>query len=808
MSRAILLSLVLLLLLAPAARADVVRGEAVLPPGQSGYVSIPGAASGTGSPHLNDQTALFTDFRRKPFLFNQPGEAEQPRGDVKIVRDAYGVPAITAQSEEGTWWGAGYAVAQDRLFQLELFRRATTGRLAEILGEGYLDDDLIARRDYYTADERRQMLDRLPPSMRGRIAAYRDGINAWISHVRTNRQDLPGEFVAVGVEPRDWTEDDSIAVGIFLARTVPSGSGVELANLRALRAMTPDAFDALLPLRTPGRLPTVPPEDGVFPSQPGRTPAEERAAFRRTVAASRDWKLPDAAAASRARASVAPGLIGQVGGSYMFAAKRADGHTFLFNGPQLGYSIPELFVELELHGPGLDVRGVTAAGVPIIGIGHNGKVAWGFTSGLSDEDDLYAEQLTGPEQYRFNGETKTMECRDERFDFRSPPTDALSFPDVVPGAGSRTERICRTVHGPVEVRADGTAYARRYAIWMRELETIEGLSRLNTAQTIQDVDAAMQQVTWNENVMAADSSGNIGFWHPGLHPLRPEGFDERLPYPGTGEAEWRGLLDRRRTPHVVNPKQGWLANWNNVPSEGWTAGDSEASERNSGRFHRHTWLTWLVRDLMRDPTWERAEGAIVRSGTVAQQRPVAGRRLRLARFGSQKRRIRRRGGRGPIRYRKPRYAAARPGSNEARVLDALLAWDGSYHRKDDQGTVDPGVAIWEAFKDEAEKIAVRKLGTTPAAAEHLLGKPGASHAFDIANGEAYALRTLKPGDYKVAAAQTFVELEKRFGSSDIAAWREPRRMYAVTAQGAASPPDLPFFDRGTWEQLLEVAPSP
>lgn len=797
MLRALAFAAALMLLPAAAAHADVVRGEAILPPGQSGYVSIPGVASGTGSPHLNDQTPLFVDFRRKPFLFNQPGETERPRADVRIVRDAFGVPAVTAQNDEGMWWGAGYAVAQDRLFQLELFRRATTGRLAEILGEDYLDDDLIARRDYYTADERRQMLDRLPPSIRARIAAYRDGVNAWIAHVRTNRQDLPGEFAALAVEPRDWTEDDSVAVGIFLARTVPSGSGVELENLRSLRALNPDAFDKLLPLRTPGRVPTVPPEEGEFPSQPGRTEAQERAALRRTIEASKDWALPAEKNAATARASVAPGLIGQVGGSYMYAAKRADGHTFLFNGPQLGYSIPELFVELELHAPGTDIRGVTAAGVPIVGIGHNGKVAWGFTSGLSDEDDLYAEKLSGgPERYEHKGETRTMDCRDEVFTYRSPPTDATDFPDTVPGAGQRTERICRTVHGPVEVTAGGTAYARRYAIWMRELETLEGLTLLNGAKTIQDVDAAMQQVTWNENVMAADSQGNIGFWHPGLHPLRPVDFDERLPYPGTGEAEWRGLLDRRRTPHVINPEQGWLSNWNNVPSIGWTAGDAPASERNSGRFHRGTLLTFLVRDLMRDPSWRAAEIVIEKAGTHAQQRPLADRRLRLARFGSQPRRDGRR-----------THDGAKDGTPEARVLDALLDWGGSYHHQDADGTVHPGVAIWEVFKDRARKFAVRKLGVPLDATEHLSGRTGTSHEFDITNGEAYALRTLSPKAYRVAAADTYVILSKRFGTDDISRWREPRRMYKVQAQGAAKPPKLPFFDRGTWEQLVEVAPS-
>src|SRR5688572_31008751 len=130
---------------------------------------------------------------------------------------------------------------------------------------------------------------------------------------------------------------------------------------------------------------------------------------------------------------------------YAVRKKRPQRGAFVFNGPQLGYSIPELFVELEVHAPGYDVRGVTAAGVPLVAIGHNGEVAWGYTSGLSDEDDLYAEELVGPEQYRFDGETREMECRDESFTYRSPPTDLLSITDVLgsgeteklPGAGSQ-----------------------------------------------------------------------------------------------------------------------------------------------------------------------------------------------------------------------------------------------------------------------------------------------------------------------------------------------------------------------------------
>lgn len=765
--------------LAPgSASAGVLRAESILPPGQSGFVSIAGVASGSGSPHLYDQQPLFIDFRRKPALFGQPGTEEVPRAGVRIVRDGFGVPAISGDSDTDVWWGAGYAVAQDRLFELELFRRATTGRLAEILGRGYLDDDLIARRDYYTGPELDELAAALPAQFRARFEAYRDGVNAWIAHVRANGGDMPGEFVATNAPLDDWTLRDSIAIGIFLARTVPSGDGNELLNLQTLRAIGPRSFERIVPLRVARQVVTVPPENGAFPSQPGRTPRRERAAFRRSQRVSAAWELPGLVQPSADRRSVAAGMIGQVGGSYMVAVRRRrDRHAFLFNGPQLGFAVPELFVELELHGPGIDVRGVTAPGVPVIGIGHNGNVAWGFTSGLSDEDDLYAEQVVPgqTERYRFKGEERAMECRDERFAFNSPPTDLLG--GALPESGEQVERICRTIHGPVQARARGTAYARRYALWKRELETLEGLADLNVARSVRDVDAAMRKVTWNENVIAADSQGNIGYWHPGLHPLRPLGFDERLPYPGTGEAEWRGLLDRRRTPHVINPRQGWLVNWNNVPSAGWTSGDAPASERLGGPFHRAAWLRRLARRVAKAPSFEAMEQLIHDAGTIAQQRPLA--QVRLAR------------------------ARALASGPAAVVLDAILAWDGSYHRTAADGTVDPGVAAWDALKAQLEKIALVKLGKEAA---KVAGAPSNNHQFDASNGQAYALRSLPPSAWVSAAAAAFGDLARRFGSEDPARWREPRRMYDVAAQGAGQAPPLPFFDRGTWEQVVELGP--
>ncbi|HYF25233.1 MAG TPA: penicillin acylase family protein [Baekduia sp.] len=772
-----------LLAAAPAADARVVRAEGVLPPGQSGFVSATGLVDGTGSPHLYDQVALFERFERKPFAFHSgPGAEERPRDGVRIVRDAFGVPIVHGTTEYDVWWGAGYAVAQDRLFQLEAFRRATQGRLATLLGRSALRDDLIARRDYPSGPEVEAMAARLPVALQRRAEAYRDGINAWLARARLSVQDLPGEFAATGAVPiADWTLRDTWTVAVFLARTVPSGDGNELRNLRAVQQGGPRALQRMLPLRVKGQVSTIPLGEGRFTQGRARTPRQERRALQRSLAFAAT--LPDAtprdAAAARHKADLAPGRIGRAGGSLMFAVGNPKTRrAWLFNGPQLGFSAPELFVELEVHGPGVDVRGVTAPGVPVIGIGHNDHVAWGFTSGLSDDDDLYAEKLVPgeAERYVFRGEEREMDCRNERFEYRTSPADIV-LGGRTPEFGTVTERICRTHHGPVQLRTGDVAYARRYAIYGRELETFVGIKALSEARSVRDVDAAMQQVTWNENVMAADSEGNIGFWHPGLMQQRPPGWDERLPLPGTGEAEWPGLVDRRRMPHVINPRQGWLSNWNNIPSQGWTTGDGVADERVTGPLHRNAFLTAQVRRLARNPSFEAARAAAHRAGTTAQQRPLLGPRLRRV--------------------------ARRARGGAADVLQAILRWDGNYDRVDERGTTDPGLAAWQAFRDAARDAAVAPLGR---GAQLFGSRTSRTHVFDFSNAMAYALRTLDDRQLRLAAAAAHGRLVDRFKSADPQSWREPRRMYDVGTQGAGQPPDLEFYDRGTWEQLVELGP--
>lgn len=754
-----------------------------MPPGQSGFVSAPCLLDSSAcDPHLTDQIQPFVDLEYKNSMLGQPGVEETPKAGVRITRDEYGVPSVYGDSEDDMWWGMGYAIAQDRLFQIEAFRRATTGTLSEILGKAALEDDIVARRDFYTQAEREQMIESLPGDLRSRWQQYADGVNAWIDEVNSDPSKMPAEFAALGTMPEHLQVHEMAAIGIYLARTTPSDDGEELANLEGLQGIGAKAFKRVFPLRTPGQFGTVPKQNGLFPSRPGATRKSEHRAFRRSAAYARQLPLPQEASSisgSTALARFFPSLAG----SKMWAMHKL-GHAWLGTGPQLGFVMPERLVEIELHSPSLDVRGTTAAGAPVMGIGHNEHVAWGVTSGLGDEDDLYAEKLVGDEGYRFRGETRDMECRDETFTYRPPPADFLALLDLeVPdtSSGSATERFCRTVHGPVQevVKDEGVAYARRYAIWKREVGTIVGLDMVNRAQSIEDVDTAADELTWNENLMAADDRGDIGYWSPGLMPVRSKRWDERLPFPGTGGAEWKGLLPPDDRPQVVNPSQGYLVNWNNPPSFGATNGDGPAKERTIGGQHRGKFLAQTVgRIYRRGPSFEALVAIDRFSGTHAQQRRLSTRKLKRA--------------------------TRRAHGDAKTVLQAILAWNGDYATTDSDGKVPPGVAAWDAFCAGAQKVAT---GRYPDSVTRLGHSAGGSHLQECSTLEAFGLRTLKRRGYRKAAVAAMAELEKEFGSKDPDAWKIDRPTYPVGSEGGGTFPEpFPFFDRGTWTELTELAP--
>jgi acyl-homoserine lactone acylase PvdQ len=777
--------------LACSASAAVIRSDSILPPGESGFVSIAGLASGSGSPHLYDQTPLFTSFRYRNAMLSQPGGTEEdPRAGVKIVRDAFGVPSVTGDTSSNLWWGAGYATAQDRLFELEIFKRVGDGTLAEITGKAQLGMDVVDRRDFYTPAEVDKGIAALPQEFQQRYADYTAGVNAWVDHVLMNPNDMPGEYPAVGIAPSHFSVADLVRIGIYLARQTPNGDGEEIDNMNAIDASGPRVFDRLLPLRIRGQVSTIPRANGLFPSVPGRTRAQERAALRRSYAFVKTLPVPSGKDLGTEPAFQDPSASGGAGtalrlptpirhgGSYMVAiGDRRHHHAWFFNGPELGWLAPEELYEIELHGPGLDVRGITAPGAPVVAIGHNEHVAFGLTSGLTMTNHLYAEKLVPgqPDAYYYKGQVRQMDCRDENFAWKTPPSSLLG--GGTPDSGSVSYKLCRTVHGPVQTRAGGYAYARRYAPWMQEAQTLIGLSQVDTAATVQDVDKALANVTWNENMEAADDHGSIGYWHPGLLPESPKNWDERLPYPGDGSAEWRGFLPVAQRPHVINPKIGYLTNWNTLPSQGWTTGNDPASERVAGPWFRDAYLKKLAGQLARShPTFDGLEKLVQTAGTTAQQRVLGTKLLHRAAHGSS--------------------------GNAGTVLATVLGWDGNYNRTTADGTVDPGAAAWLELRDQMQKLAIAPLGK----AGEIIGAeaPNDEHDFDVSIGQAYALRTLSLAQIRRAAADAYDELAARFKTDDPRKWRAPRDMFAQMALGAEQPPPMPFFDRGTFEEFIEL----
>lgn len=272
------------------------------------------------------------------------------------------------------------------------------------------------------------------------------------------------------------------------------------------------------------------------------------------------------------------------GGSMAYAigsSRTHDGGTLMVSGPQLGYSYPLLLVEYEIHSGDYNARGSSVPGLPVVGIGYNNDIAWGLTTGYSKTIDSFIETTCKPEQqlagtckadqYLHKGVWKDMSCRNETINFRLSAKGIPAAPDLF----NTTAKICRTVHGPIVARDDAKGLARslQYAMWQHEIGTIEGIREWNKAKSFNDFLAGARKLTWNENVTVATRDGHIAYFHPGLFPRRSGDTDMRLPSPGTGAYDMGSNLSFNELPHVVDPPEGYLANWNTKPAFGWLDGE-------------------------------------------------------------------------------------------------------------------------------------------------------------------------------------------------------------------------------------------
>lgn len=428
---------------------------------------------------------------------------------VSIDRDDDGFVSIKADSDADAAFALGFAHAQDRLFQMDGMRRLGSGRLAEIIGPDGLFSDRRMRVLGLRAQAQAQY-DHASPALKAQLDAYAAGVNAFLAQ---HRGALPPEFILLNYKPENWNPVDSLVWGRLMAVQLSHNSGDELLNGK-LKAVLPDDLYRLLIRR-------------------GTTSAQIDAPAN-TDAASNNWVVA--------------------------GARTASGKPLLANDPHLGLSAPSTWYLARIETPSRTLIGATAPGLPLLIIGSNGHVAWGFTTSMSDVQDNYDEKLDSQDPSRY-----------------LTPTGSLPFithHEIIKVKGRPDEDfiVRATRHGPVisDTRLipspPGHVLAMAWTAEMPDDRTAESLLEMNLANSADAFRlAASDFASPQQNIVYADVAGAIGFVAPGRIPVRRNLYDRsRLPVPGwTDAAEWTGMIPFDALPQQSNPSAGWFATANN-----------------------------------------------------------------------------------------------------------------------------------------------------------------------------------------------------------------------------------------------------
>lgn len=491
---------------------------------------------------------------------------------ITIVLDDYGVPHVSAATLRDAFFGNGYAVAQDRLVQLAKYRLSGWGRLAEVTGPSAVSEDKETRLLLPPREQMEQEIASLPPELSTGVRAYADGINAYVAEAQSAAT-LPSEFEAFKEGWTPWEPLDTVAVGTMMARRFGGEGGEELRNVRLLQALKErfgdqamSVFNDFLWLNDPASPTTIPAAES-----PARPQAAAQHSAPPDLALRADGALLDRVYAEyfgpEVRARRAALGVPDKMGSYAWVvapSRSAGGNPLLLGGPQMGFSVPQIAHEIHLMAPGLNVIGMGFAGVPGVLIGHNDCLAWTTTSAIGDAIDTFAEQTDpqNPHRYLYRGEWRDMTLRLETI--------------KVKGTDPVTLEIYSTVHGPVMEwdTKNNIAYCWQATFGGKEFGTLEAITGFNRARNLSEFAALAAKITTSHNFFCATVDGDIGFWYCGRYPRRAPGFDYRFPVPGTGEADWRGLVAFDEQPQIINPKQGFLASWNNKPAVWWDCSDT------------------------------------------------------------------------------------------------------------------------------------------------------------------------------------------------------------------------------------------
>ncbi len=724
--------------------------------------------------------------------------SSSPTNGVRVVRDEYGVPHVYADTVRGLFYGQGWVTGEERLWQADLVRRTATGRLSALIGpgdgNGNVSGDEFFRSYSGGTAFLAKLFGQLGQPSRTAINGFVDGMNGEIAKAEHDGT-LPLEYGAVHALPQPWTALDVIATGMLSVLQVGSTGSDELSNAQVLQDLVTrlgvangsQAFADTHWLDDPSSPTTIPATSGAAAAK-----ASVRAGAAGAVAAALGL---NATAAARARALLAAAsarsnALGYGGPGHSNAIAISgrltrDGQPLLLGGPQIGHSLPQGFMELGLHGAGFDATGVTLAGAPGVLIGAGYDHAWTVTTGGDDNQDLYAETLDPvghPGSYWYKGRWKALNCRPETID--------------VAGGSPVTVQACESVHGPVLGLSGNTAITMRDATRSRGNDTLGAFFAIDQARNLNQFVTAAQQVGGSLNLTYADGKGHIAYAHVGPVPVRPATDNRFLPHPGDGSDEWLGFLPTAQLPLVVDPAQGWLANWNNKPEPGWT--------NSSDGF-------WQWGPVQRVQAIRRQVSAIpAGSATIAtleRINRVAGETAQTP-TGDD--------GSVPVpallrpmltkvdRSADPRLAA---------VVDLLGTWDQKQVDANKDGSYDSAaLTVFTAwYSTLVDNVLVPTLGS-PYAVGGFDENTTANVVSRLISGSASALPLqydyLHGTPLRTAVTSSLVAaldgLTTKYGTSTVSQWLTPDATITWSPLGAGAVPDTPQMNRGTYNQILSL----
>ncbi len=489
--------------------------------------------------------------------------------EVTVERDRWGVPHIRAASVEDLAEAQGYVMAQDRLWQMDLLRRAARGQLSEILGAVTLPIDKQFRTyGFSRAADRDATL--LEPEDRKVLEAYARGVSTFIEQ---HGSSLPLEFSLLHYKPQPWRPSDSLAISAYMYGTLTDTWERELNRAKVTERAGADRAKDLFSEEAP--------MDHFVVGDPNvRDDGSQRSAADSDDEDDDDDMQPDAVLKARlggsnssATPAAAPDLstalsqsihhffeelpneIRQGLGSnnwVVSGAHTATGKPLLANDAHLDLWIPPIWYELHLTAPGWNVKGFTLPGTPMVIIGHNDRIAWGFTNSGADVQDLYVETFNpaSADEYRVKGAWVKAEIIDEMIRVKGQPDQHL--------------KVTVTRHGPVMLREGDKAYALRWtATEPGGLANSSNWVWLGKARNWKEFRDTMKRV-WGpgQNTIYADIEGNIGYIMAAHVPIRKKGHGE-VPVPGdTDDYEWTRYVPFDQLPQALNPETGLIVTAN------------------------------------------------------------------------------------------------------------------------------------------------------------------------------------------------------------------------------------------------------